>query len=135
MNAPQQAAVKVEAILAAILFNINKTETIKVQPDDASPPVDMLTQCVGIEQEGDALVCVIPMEKVAKFACIPYKVSTKVDNGHLLICFEKVEPNTVNLLTSTGSPINVESAAIHNLIRKLQLGSEVVDDTKTDQDQ
>lgn len=122
-------AIRIEAILAAILFNINEHEVIKVKPDDASPEVDMVTSCVGIEKDGEALVCVIPVEKVAKFACLPYKVSTKIDNGHLLICFEKME-QTSGIVTSTGQPVNVESAVIHNLIRKLQLGSEVVNESE-----
>lgn len=122
---PPQQGIKVEAILAAILFNINKRELIKIKPDDTSPEVEMLTQCVGIEQEEDALVCIIPIEKVAKFACIPYKVATKVESGHLILSFEKIEA-TSGIVTLTGQPVNVESAVIHNLIRKLLLGSEVI---------
>ena len=126
---PEERTLRVEAILAAILFNINKTELVKVKPDDASPEVEILSQCVGIEQEEDALVCVIPMEKIAKFACIPYRFQFKVDEGHAIISFEKLD-NTSSLVNPAGQQIATESAAIHNLIKRLQLGSERVSDNE-----
>lgn len=128
----EQQGLRIEALLAAILFNINKAELVKIKPDDASPEVEVLSQCVGIEQEEDALVCVIPLEKVAKYATIPYTFQVKPDSGHLVIMIEKARPLS-GLVTSTGQKIGTESAVIHNLIRKLQLGSETVNEPNKDE--
>lgn len=118
---PQQTTPQISpfAILAGILFNINKAEKITVQPDDSSEPVEIMTRCVGLESDGDALVCILPVEKVMHFAENVYDCNVKIDAGHMLVCFEKRQ-NTPTIYTADGAPVRRESTKIAELIERFK---------------
>lgn len=114
-------------VLAAILFNLNKTKKVMIKPDDASPEIEVELGCVGVQTEEDiATVCVFPMEEFIKFQSIPYDFSMRVDNGHVIISFEKHYKKTA-LFTANGEAIATKSPVIERLLTKLS-GGEIVSD-------
>lgn len=108
------------AMLAAVLFNLNKTTTIKVKPDDSQEEVDVQARIVGIQVDGDdAAICVMPLESVIHFMQFPYDVKVKVDNGHVLISFEK-QSDAPTILTQDGNKIALESDKIDKLLERMR---------------
>lgn len=121
MNQPQQAGVqiKTQAILAAILFNLGKTEKVKITPDDGSgKEIEVESAIVGLESKDDALVCVIPMDRVYHFATTPYEAVTMVQGDMVIVTFEKQKPAS-RILTATGRPVAHQSDTIKELLARL----------------
>ena len=114
-------SVKLDAILAAILFNINKSEKIKVKPDDAADEIELETTPVAIAREGDSVVCVFPMERVVKYATQPHDIKIMFQDGHVIVA---VEPhvNRPTLYTANGQPKHELSPKICERITKISGG-------------
>lgn len=115
----QQMNINPLSILAAILFNYNKSEIIKIKPDDASPEVEVEALCLSIEQEGEAIVCAIAADKVLKYNMTPYDFKMRGDKGYFVISFEKQTPAPV-LLTATGQKMQSESDVVQKLIERMR---------------
>lgn len=124
----KQGEIKLEAVLSAILFYLGTTEKIKVKPDDASPEIEIEVTPVGIMKEDEALVCVIPVEKVFKYASIPYEFKVIAKDGHLIIAIEK-QYNKTALYTANGQRAVTSSPTIDRLLTKLSGGEIEFKDT------
>ena len=107
------------AILAAVLFYSGKTEVLKVKPDDTSQEVEVTANIISIESDNDACVCMIPMDKVIKFAMQVFDCKVQIDGAVMLITFEK-RAATSGLVTATGQQILPKSEKIQELISRLK---------------
>lgn len=120
---PRQPSVEINpyAVLAAVLFNINKTELVKVKPDDASPEVEMEVRSVGVETEDDACICVIPIEKILHYMQHPHSFRLRVEDGHAILSFEKQSEIKQALFAANGQKLisQEDSPAIKRLREKL----------------
>lgn len=123
MSAPVQ--ITPYAILAAILFNLDKTEQAKVKADDSGEDVTIDAPVVSVECEGDALVCAIPTDKVAHFAETVYDCKIMSKSGHMLISFERrKDGGGIALVAANGKPIAPQnSAAINKLLERMSGGN------------
>lgn len=111
------------AILAAILFNLNKQEPVSVVPDDGSAdPVEVLSDVIGIEAEGDAIVCVIPADKVMHFANHTYDCQVLGKDGHLFVTFERRKDGG-GLLTADGKRAISAGAVVPRLMKRILEGA------------
>lgn len=117
---PKTVEINPYAVLAAILFNINKTENVQVQADDSSEPIEMEVRSVGVEAEGDACVCIIPIEKVLHYMQVPHSFRLKIEDGHAIISFEKQSEIKQALYAANGQKLisQEDSPAIKNLIAR-----------------
>lgn len=115
----QQIQITPYAILAAILFNLDKTETVKVKADDQAEDIEVLSNCVGLAVQDDALVCMLRMDKIMHFATSTYNFQFKIEDGHAVISFEKATP-APTLLAANGAPIAQESPLIKELTERLK---------------
>ena len=116
----QQVQITPVAILAAILFNLNKTETIKVPVDDSVEEVEVQAPCVGIEQTDEAIVCIIPMDKIIHFAINSYDFQFRVEQGIAVVSFEKHVFTGADLYAANGSKVAKQSEVIKELLEKLK---------------
>jgi hypothetical protein len=112
------------AILAAVLFNINKPEEVEIPADDGGEPIKVMAESIAIESEGDALVCVIPIEKVLHFAQTVYDCKVRIDNanGAMFVTFEQKKDGG-GLVAANGQPIATQSFAINKLMERLNGGN------------
>ena len=115
----QQIQITPYAILAAILFNLDKTETVKVKPDDQQDEIEVLSDCVGLVVQDEALVCMIRMDKIMHFATSTYNFQFKVEDGHAIISFDKASP-APTLVAANGQAIIHESPLIKELTERLK---------------
>ncbi len=118
MNTPQ-LQITPHAILAAVLFYGRKQETLKVVPDDSTQEVEVVTDCVNIESDGDALVALIGMDKILEFATQVYDFRAQIDGPVMLISFEK-RAETSGLVSAGGQAIVPQSSKIQELIGRLK---------------
>lgn len=108
------------AILAAILFHVNESEEMTVVPDDSTESQQMSVEVVSIAKEKDAVVCVIPLKKIIKYAQIPYNFQLRSENGQAIISFEKQDsPAVTTLVAPNGQPIANKSDTVLKLLEKL----------------
>lgn len=108
------------AILAAILFNINESEDMTVTPDDSTESQQMAVEIVSIAKEKDAVVCVLPLSKIIKYAQTPYTFQLRSENGQAIISFEKQDsPVVTTLVAPDGQPIGNKSDTVVKLLEKL----------------
>lgn len=107
------------AILAAVLFNVNKTEKIKVKPDDGDEEVDVEVRSIGLETEKDALVCIMPMEKLMHYATVPYDYKVRVRDGHAIVSFEKRNEVKAHIYGTNGKVLQSESPAVKRLLDRM----------------
>lgn len=107
------------AVLAAVIFNIGKTEEIDIKCDDSEEPKKMLTKIVGTATEEEAAVCVLPMAKIVKYAATPYTFKFRVDGNTAVISFEKADI-TSQILAPNGKQISTESEKITKLLQAIQ---------------
>lgn len=77
------------AILAAVIFNLDKSERVKIKADDSAEEIEIDLKIVGAAQEEDAALVCIPIEKVAQFQKTPHDVTMHLENGHLIVMFKK----------------------------------------------
>lgn len=115
------SGIKLAEVLCGILFNLNKREKVKIKPDDASPEIEIEVTPVGVLSEDDALVCVIPYEKVLKYSQVPYDIKIQAQDGHLILSIEK-QHNKSSLFTAHGEKIVNDSPVIQRLLSKLSGG-------------
>lgn len=107
------------AILAAILFNYGKAEKVQIEMDDTGERKEILAECMGIESEGDAVVCCIPVTKILKYAQSNYNFKFKVVDGEAQMSFEKAY-NKTPIYTANGQPVETESPTLEKLFGKLR---------------
>lgn len=121
MNAEgaKQIEITPYAILAAVLFNINKTEKAKVKPDDSEDEIEIDVRTVGVETEKDASVCIMPMEKIMHYATIPYDYKVRVQDGHLIVSFERRNEIKAHIYGANGKQVSTESPAIKRLLDRM----------------
>ena len=115
----QQIQISPYAVLAAVLFNVGKTEVLRIKPDDSTQEFDVTADIISIEREGDAAVCLIPMERIIQFASQVYDCKMSVDGAVMLVTFEK-RAQTSGLVTATGQEIVPQSSKIQELIGRLK---------------
>jgi hypothetical protein len=115
-----QVQIRTEALLAAILFNVDKTEEVEIRQDDSAESRKVACHIVGIETEGDACVCVVPLEKVLHFAQTTYDFRVRIDNkaGMAVIELERRKDGG-GILTATGKPVVTQSPAIRRCMERL----------------
>lgn len=107
------------ALLAAVLFNAGKTEKIKVKPDDGGEEIEVDSACIGIEEEGDALVCILTVDKLMHFMQTAYDFKFRINNGMAILSFEKQEA-APTLLNANGQKIATESEVVQKLMERLR---------------
>lgn len=108
------------AILAAVLFNLGKTETVKVKPDDSPIEMQTVRQVVGIESQDDSLVCKLAMDKIMYYMVEnPTEIKVKIHEGYLTLMFEKATP-AARILNTNGQVIGGESEVLKQLEERLR---------------
>lgn len=107
------------AILAAVLFNYGKAEKVKVKMDDSEDEKDILVESIGVESDGEAAVCCIPLEKVMKYATQNYNFKFKVADGEIRLSCEK-QYNRTPIYAANGQAVERESPVIEKLFEKFK---------------
>lgn len=87
----QKVEISPYAILAAALFNLDRTRMVKVKADDTGEESEIEVNRVGIEKEGNALIMAMHLGDVLHFAHTPYDVKTIINGEHIVMTFEKRE--------------------------------------------
>lgn len=114
------------AILAGILFNLDKNIRTKVKPDDAAEEVDVDLPVVNIEERDGALVCVLPLGAVSHFSENPYDTRIMIEQdpinpskGRVIIAFAP-KTETSNLFSVNGHKFTSGNSALDQLMAKLR---------------
>lgn len=107
------------AVLAAVVFNIGKTDEIEIKCDDSERPKKMLVKPLATATEEEAAVCILPMEKIIKYAATPYTFKFRVEGDTAIVSFEKASITT-QILAPNGKQISTESEVISKLLQQLQ---------------
>lgn len=106
------------ALLATVLFNVNKTQEIELPMDDSKEVKKVQARIMGLVSEGEAVVAVIPMAKILKYAANPYTFKMRVELEHAIISFEKQENHTT-ILNANGAQVSTESETIQKLLERI----------------
>lgn len=114
----QQFQINPFAILAAVLFHINDIEPIMLKMDDSEEEKEVQANVVAIEKEDNAVLCILPMEKILKYAQAPYDFKFDVRNGHGILFFEK-QYNKTPIYSHNGQQVTSKSIAFQRLLEKL----------------
>lgn len=109
------------AIIAAIVYNMHKTEQLEVEDFDGSGKELIDIPVITIEQEGDSCICVMPMTLLEHFQSVPHDVAFGVQEGNLLIRFSKAQAN-ITLLAANGQKVVSPSQAeeINKLMERVK---------------
>lgn len=86
---PQQMQLNPLAVLAAVLMNHGKTDKIKFKPDDSAEEVELEASMVGIANNDEGALCIIPFAKLAECQMNPYVVRFQADSSSLIIFVTK----------------------------------------------
>lgn len=107
------------AVLAAVVFNIGKIEEVEIKCDDSETPKKMLSKIIATATEDEAAVCVLPMDRIVKYAATPYTFKFRVEGDTAVISFEKASITT-QILAPNGKQISTESEKVIKLLQQLQ---------------
>lgn len=124
----QRIEITPAAMLAAVLFNAHKKQTVTIKPDDSSPEVEADVPMVNIEVGDGSVVCTLPFKQLVHFATTPYEMQMRIakpkDNTDdkralAVIVFEKNEVGSA-ILATNGKPIQRELSAMKAALERIK---------------
>jgi len=129
MNDSVNMKITPAAMLAAVLFNADKSRKVRVQAADSAEQIDTEEPIVKIQHIDDAVVCSLPMERVLHFALQPYSLQFQVVRGVsadgtttteeiAIMTFEK-QPEA-SILTAGGKPAIPSSSVMQKALEGLK---------------
>ena len=72
-----------------------------------------------MEEEEDALLCIMPIEKLIYFMQVNYNFKFRLDDGHAIFTFEK-QSAVPTLVNANGEQLSGDSPAIQRLMERIK---------------
>lgn len=107
------------ALLAAVLFGATETMTIPRKVDDSDEIVEEEIPVLNVEREENALVCVLPLERVLHFATTIYDFRFAAANGVATITIERRAEHP-RLYQPNGQRAVVMSPQIERILERMK---------------
>lgn len=107
------------ALLAAVLFGATETMTIPRKADDSDEIINEEVPVVNVDREEDALVCVMPLERVLHFATTVYDFRFAAQNGVATITIER-RHEAPRLYKANGQKAVVMSPQIERILERMK---------------